>query len=498
MVSKKRIYKKRHSKKRIYKKRNSKKRAKKAGDFVKTGTYGCVFRPPLKCDDNSSELNDKVSAGYVSKLMTSSTFKDEVREVQIISEIFDNMDDDWVKKYFVIPLKKDGCTINVTDPTNEQDIKDSNDNTKHRVPCKFKWSDIETNPRSYKSLNMVDGGHDLEDYLNSNKPLSTSDFNVINTLLVDLLVNGIYEMNNVGIYHFDIKSANIVYNEATGRMRLLDWGFVTHIDRHSINTQPDLVDNILKIKSAGTLYYGAHFGSALLMDNFNDLNKSVNMETPFWNREVSPDINMVFEDYLTPNKLKYMTLLSYYEEHAVLNSIAKHYKAIVNQPKLDFFKNVFLPNTDIFAFLLIYMKISRTLQSSPIKRKINKLIFTYILSDTYSKIPYNIAELAKDLRNLSNSGQSRVRSPRHTSAPDTAISPQTSLLNKKLAENKITQSEYHHLIQMNKDRNRLSISARRSSPTRRVSPAKPTTHLSPLSRWRKTRKAKMRTAHHRK
>ena len=38
MVSKKRVY-----KKRVYKNRNSKKRAKKAGDFVKAGTYGCVF-----------------------------------------------------------------------------------------------------------------------------------------------------------------------------------------------------------------------------------------------------------------------------------------------------------------------------------------------------------------------------------------------------------------------------------------------------------------------
>jgi serine/threonine protein kinase len=418
-------------------KRKSKKRKQMAGDFVKTGSYGCVFRPPLKCTD--SELNSKFSAGFVSKLMKNNAFRDEINEVESVSKIFDKRDDEWQKKYFVLPLNKDGCTINVNDSTNELDIKDSNLGTGGLDPCLLEWPDISARPTSYKSLNMVDGGKDLNDVLVKKGILTTADFNVINNLMIDLLVNGIYEMNHLGIYHFDIKAGNIVYNEHDGRMRLIDWGFVKHIDKRKIHTQHELEQTLRRLKSLGTLYYGAHYGHALLSSDFKALRQSRHATT-------------AFKAYLMPHKLGYMPLFTYYPEH-VSDILVPNYNAIVEQSKLDYFKKVYLPNSDIFAFLIIYLTISGYLESSKIRENINNLINTYILSDTYSKNPYNIENLEYSLRNLSNS----VGSPTMPSqSPRASVSPNTVLLNNKLAENKITLPEYNHLIKMNESRKALS------------------------------------------
>lgn len=453
--------------KQMSKNRMSKKRKQMAGDFVKTGTYGCVFRPPLKCVD--AELNSKFSTGFVSKLMKNYAFSDEINEVQIVSKIFDKKDDDWQKKYFVLPLKKDGCTINVKDSTNELDIKDSNLGTGGKDPCLLEWTDISERPTSYKSLNMVDGGKDLNDFLVKKGRLTTADFNVINNLMIDLLVNGIYEMNHLGIYHFDIKAGNIVYNEQDGRMRLIDWGFVKHIEKHKIHTQRELMQTLRRLKSLGTLYYGAHYGHALLSSDFKALRESLPTTT-------------AFSKYLMPHKLGYMPLVAYYPEH-INDILVPNYTAIVKQSKLDYFKKVYLPNSDIFAFLLIYLTISGYLESSKIRENINNLINTYILSDTYSKNPYNIENLEYSLRNLSHS----VGSPTKPSqSPRASVSPNTALLNKKLAENKITLPEYNHLIKMNESRKALSPSLvpptmQRAKRTTQKSSVYHSSHSSPSS-----------------
>ena len=82
--------------------------------------------------------------------------------------------------------------------------------------------------------------------------MNDSDFRKLNTLLIDLLENGIYRMNNLGIYHFDIKTENIVYND---QMRLIDWGFARHINKDQIKNPEDLYVNIKKLKKKVLRYY---------------------------------------------------------------------------------------------------------------------------------------------------------------------------------------------------------------------------------------------------
>ena len=195
-----------------------------------------------------------------------------------------------------------------------------------------------------------------------------------------------------------------------------------------------------------------------------------------------------------------MPLVAYYPEH-INDILVPNFTAIVKQSKLDYFKKVYLPNSDIFAFLLIYLTISGYLESSKIRENINNLINTYILSDTYSKNPYNIENLEYSLRNLSHSVGSPTKpsqSP-HVSvtptmpsrSPRASVSPNTALLNKKLAENKITLLEYNHLIKMNEARKALSPSLvpptmQRAKRTTRKAIVNHSSHSSPLTQlWRR-------------
>ncbi len=41
------------------------KKNKKGGEAVAAGSYGCVFRPPIRCNDSSTPYNPS----YISKLM---------------------------------------------------------------------------------------------------------------------------------------------------------------------------------------------------------------------------------------------------------------------------------------------------------------------------------------------------------------------------------------------------------------------------------------------
>ena len=58
--------------------RRRRKKKTKAGVAVASGTYGCVFRPPLHCKDSSQTYDPST---YVSKLMKKKNLHEEVNEV---------------------------------------------------------------------------------------------------------------------------------------------------------------------------------------------------------------------------------------------------------------------------------------------------------------------------------------------------------------------------------------------------------------------------------
>jgi len=378
---------------------------KRGGEFIQKGTYGCVFRPPLKCLNPSSgffrrrskvDLNAKFKTGYVSKLMTDDNFNLELYEVIAISNALKlhNVDIAWQNKYLVLPLYEDGCVIDIKNKENLKDIDASNwphpDPKKQRANCNFMVEDITKKVKDYKSLNMVDGGGDLivylKDKMHNSGPMNATEFHKFNTLLIDLLVNGIYKLNQFGVYHFDIKATNIVYNEREGQMRLIDWGFSRYINKQHVNTPAELIGVTKKLQVPGQLYYGATFGNGLIDLDFNLIQQN-------------------FQKFMDGDELDttYLLQLNKYDKKGSMNKlITQNYELIVSKDKLHYFKNVYLPNNDLFAFLVMYRDIYDYIDSPAIKQNIDALIETYVLTDEYATKAYDINELEEALYNLSD------------------------------------------------------------------------------------------------
>ena len=60
-------------------------------------------------------------------------------------------------------------------------------------------------------------------------PLDFAMFNNLNNSLIDLLENGIKVLNDINIYHCDIKAQNLTFNLNDNKIRLIDWG-LAYID----------------------------------------------------------------------------------------------------------------------------------------------------------------------------------------------------------------------------------------------------------------------------
>ena len=53
--------------------------------IVGQGTYGCVIKPALKCDNSEKKIKDKHYNNKVSKIMFDRHAKDELKELKYIS-----------------------------------------------------------------------------------------------------------------------------------------------------------------------------------------------------------------------------------------------------------------------------------------------------------------------------------------------------------------------------------------------------------------------------
>ena len=79
-------------------------------------------------------------------------------------------------------------------------------------------------------LNLSDGGVTLETaYYNMD---DIDNLLYINEELISLLEYGIIPMNNLDVFHADIKEANVLYNTESNHVGLIDWGLSFQYKNH--------------------------------------------------------------------------------------------------------------------------------------------------------------------------------------------------------------------------------------------------------------------------
>ena len=171
--------------------------------YVAEGTYGCVYRPPIKCKNGK-----KYTTGKVSKLMTRRAAKKEIEEYKFIKTV------DKKKQFY--PGPPIDCEVDEIDAAREM------------TPGKCKLFEQDPDINNYKLLIYNDGGYDLDKFTKMHldgylapNPRQQTDLFFLNAYN---LFEGLrlFLMND--LLHHDIKPQNIVFDPATYRFNYIDFG----------------------------------------------------------------------------------------------------------------------------------------------------------------------------------------------------------------------------------------------------------------------------------
>lgn len=170
---------------------------------VGEGTYGCVFKPSLKCHDYSVNYDNKVS-----KVMTTIEANKELKEFNNISKI------EGLDKYAITSPQ---ICKPVLDSIYIDSIKQCNN------PL---LSKINISKPMHSMLIYQDGGINIHNFINKIMiKLSKQDIIIFLSSLINLL-NGLIFFKSKDIIHRDIKADNIVYNINSGKVKFIDFGLM--------------------------------------------------------------------------------------------------------------------------------------------------------------------------------------------------------------------------------------------------------------------------------
>lgn len=177
------------------------------GEIIGVGTYGCVFKPPLKCKKKTRKKKG------ISKLMNWSTGLDELLITQELFKKLETIPN--YKKYVII--SKQFC---IPDKLSRKDAMQMQRKCDEHIVNDYKNKNeliVHNQPYGGKNLHMV-----LKETSTLTETEKLATLTDITVKLKDLLLNCINPMHKVNVYHTDIKPHNLVWNKKT--IKMIDWG----------------------------------------------------------------------------------------------------------------------------------------------------------------------------------------------------------------------------------------------------------------------------------
>ena len=191
--------------------------------FIKTGV-GCIYRPPLTCNANKDITGRELPTGAynnkLSKLMETYYATMEQTQNQRMYNI-----DPHEEFHYKGTIQ---CKI---DTKNRNEMNRANKCITTYTPSHIP-TDVKPNQKTDQLL-MEYGGGDLTSFVSS--ILQDSDMNrVIDRMFhfwhkVQVLLHGLKQMQSHGgdsLIHLDLKPENIVYNETTHKLAMIDFGIM--------------------------------------------------------------------------------------------------------------------------------------------------------------------------------------------------------------------------------------------------------------------------------
>jgi hypothetical protein len=271
-------------------------RTKKAGKAIASGSFGCVFRPPLRC---KGETNRPGSADkpMISKLMMKHDALEEYTIIEDVKKIVKDIPN--YSDYFVV----DDITMCDPGELDEEDMENAVKECSASLKLGRGETTIPPNKLSQTAvITAPDMGKDIhksfaqmsKDYINykgSDKfSLVSKNLKKINTQIVKLLKNGVAPMIYKGIYHNDLKGQNIMTSYSSledvknnfNYAKMIDFGLLKQITQ---NSDPQhIVNSVMSVLMFNGLIYNLIFNEDLL-DIFTDIFE-----------DIYPNLNTRYDD----------------------------------------------------------------------------------------------------------------------------------------------------------------------------------------------------------
>jgi serine/threonine protein kinase len=187
------------------------------GAFLKAGTYGCVFDPPLHC---LARPGLKIKANTVGKLTSARDVVSELHAAKTLSPVKNSSD------YFVL--------MDTTSLCKYDNIEKDAEEVKEMNICKIKCDTIRENGTSQMiHYIMPFGGISIEKYFDNPAKPQQEKRNPRAIIIRILEAAATITLNN--IIHYDLHPGNILFDKKTGMPRIIDFGLSFSAD--SINQE---------------------------------------------------------------------------------------------------------------------------------------------------------------------------------------------------------------------------------------------------------------------
>lgn len=189
--------------------------------FVASGTYGCVFKPPLRCKANTQEKIKHSKKDSIGKVF--GEVSDYYNEKQIL-DFISNLDPDGE---FTVPLEG-SCVI--------EDILRDNDQvykcplidkrmavSKSKSARKSSEELQDTKTKSYYQLVYSYGGKSLGQLIKTRRGTMATFVKLLKASIP--IIKGIQKMTEMKVVHQDIKEDNVLWNG--NKLLLIDFGLAS-------------------------------------------------------------------------------------------------------------------------------------------------------------------------------------------------------------------------------------------------------------------------------
>uniref|UniRef100_A0A6C0F4I1 Protein kinase domain-containing protein n=1 Tax=viral metagenome TaxID=1070528 RepID=A0A6C0F4I1_9ZZZZ len=392
--------------------KNKKKHSRKlvGGRVIASGGYGCVFKPALKC------LGKSRNPSQITKLMTIKHTDQEYAEIVKFKDVLSTIPD--YGNYFLL----EDITFCKPDKLSDEDLADYEKKCTALKKDDITHENINSKLEKVLALNMPNGGVDIGDYFEMHK--TDEDIVQLNDALLDLLQNGILPMNQLRVYHCDVKESNIlVQTQAQAlKTRLIDWGL-------SAEYTPEKGERIPKTLYHRPFQYNVPFSIVLFNTTFSELYDKFLEKNPepsyyqirsfvidyiiIWMEErgmghfnvIKGIMRFLFGPTITGvNKKEQDYIIEFeYTYYYIVEYIAKillKYTVNGEMKMIQYFSEVFLKNLDVWGFVMSYSPILEDFYNSYADLKPNELAFYEKLKYIFVTFLYETADEPVDVSSL--------------------------------------------------------------------------------------------------